>query len=279
MSENWLQEEYTIDTPENVSFGYEVAGIGSRFLSGLIDSVLLALALVFLNIVLAALLEWANADQVAATLIGEETDVTWAAGLILALYTLLNFVLVWGYFVLFELTWNGQTPGKRWAKLRVVRVNGNPAGFLDVVIRNLVRMVDFLPVGYALGLTVMFFNQQSRRLGDFAAGTLVIKERAGLSLDNLGDNRRRALFVTPTPEQQAVWQQRFPALRHLSASDYDLIRDALARHDQGQITPGILHRLAAAIAGKLDAVVPEYNWQASRAFLVDVAEAYRQRSS
>lgn len=279
MSENWLQEEYTIDTPENVSFGYEVAGIGSRFLSGLIDTVLLVLALVFLNIVLAALLEWANADQVAATLIGEETDVTWAAGLILALYTLLNFVLVWGYFVLFELTWNGQTPGKRWAKLRVVRVNGNPAGFLDVVIRNLVRMVDFLPVGYALGLTIMFFNQQARRLGDFAAGTLVIKERAGLALDNLGDNRQRALFVTPTPEQQAAWQQRFPALRRLSAGDYDLIRDALARHDQGQITPGVLHRLAAAIAGKLDAVIPEYNWQASRAFLVDVAEAYRHRGS
>lgn len=279
MSENWLQEEYTIDTPENVSFGYEVAGIGSRFLSGLIDSVILVLALVFLNIVLAALMEWANADQVAATLIGEEADVTWVAGLILALYTLLNFVLVWGYFVLFELTWNGQTPGKRWAKLRVVRVNGNPAGFLDVVIRNLVRIVDFLPAGYGLGLTVMFFNQQARRLGDFAAGTLVIKERAGLSLDNLGDNRRRALFVTPTPEQQAAWQQRFPALRHLSASDYDLIRDALARHDQGQITPDVLHRLAAAIAGKLDGVAPEYNWQASRAFLVDVAEAYRHRGS
>jgi uncharacterized RDD family membrane protein YckC len=279
MSENWLQEEYTIDTPENVSFGYEIAGIGSRFLSGLIDSVFLVLAITFLNIVLAALLEWANADQVAATLIGEETDVTWVAGLILAIYTLINFILIWGYFVIFELAWNGQTPGKRWAKLRVVRVNGNPAGFLDVVIRNLVRMVDFLPVGYGLGLTVMFFNQQARRLGDFAAGTIVIKERAGLALDTLGDNGRRALFVTPTPEQQAVWQQRFPALRRLSASDYDLIRDALARHDQGQLTPGALHRLATAIASKLDAVVPEFNWQASRAFLVDVAEAYRQRGS
>ena len=126
MSENWLQEEYTIDTPENVSFGYEIAGIGSRFLSGLIDTVILLLALLFLNIVLAALMDWVNTDQVAAAIIGEETSVTWAGGLILAIYTLLNFVLIWGYFVVFELTWNGQTPGKRWAKLRVVRVNGNP---------------------------------------------------------------------------------------------------------------------------------------------------------
>jgi uncharacterized RDD family membrane protein YckC len=279
MSENWLQEEYTIDTPENVSFGYEIAGIGSRFLSGLIDTVILLLALLFLNIVLAALMDWVNTDQVAAAIIGEEASVTWAGGLILAIYTLLNFVLIWGYFVVFELTWNGQTPGKRWAKLRVVRVNGNPAGFLDVVIRNLVRIVDFLPIGYGLGVVVMFFNQQARRLGDFAAGTIVIKERAGLSLDNLGDHRRRALFVTPTPEQQAAWQQRFPALRRLTASDYDLIRDTLARHDQGQITPGTLHRLAVAIASKLDAITPEFNWQASRAFLVDVAEAYRHRGS
>ena len=279
MCENWLQEEYTIDTPENVSFGYEIAGIGSRFLSGLIDSVILVLALFFLNIVLAALMAWVNGDQGVATMLGGETDVTWVGGLILALYTLINFVLIWGYFVVFELTWNGQTPGKRWAKLRVVRVNGNPAGFLDVVIRNLVRMVDFLPAGYGLGLTVMFFNQQARRLGDFAAGTVVVKERTGLSLDALGDQRRAPIAFPATPEQQAVWQQRFPALRRLSASDYDLIHATLARHDQGQITPGALHRLATAIAGKLGGAPPDHNWQASRTFLVDVTEAYRQQGS
>lgn len=278
MSENWLQEEYTIDTPENVTFGYEIAGIGSRLLGGLLDSVILGLALFLVNIVLVALLEWTDAEAMAASVLGGEAEMTWVGGLILALYALLNFVLIWGYYVVFELTWNGQTPGKRWANLRVVRANGNPAGFLDVVIRNLVRIVDFLPTGYGLGLTVMFLNQQARRLGDYAAGTIVIKERKGLSLDNLSDNRRQ-LAPTPAPlEVQAAWQQRFAALRRLSATDYELIRDALVRHDQGHITPATLHRLANAIAGKVGALPPDPNWQASRTFLVDVTEAYRQMS-
>jgi hypothetical protein len=161
----------------------------------------------------------------------------------------------------------------------VVRVNGNPIGFLDVVIRNLVRIVDFLPTGYGLGLTVMFLNLHARRLGDYAAGTLVIKERSDLAPEHLDDQRRRALTVTATPETQALWQQRFPTLRHLSPTDYELIRDALNRHDQGQITAGTLHRLATAIAGKLAAITPDHNWQASRSFLADVSAAYRQMGS
>ena len=277
MSENWLHEEYTIDTPENVSFGYEIAGIGNRFLGGLIDSLILGLALFFLNIVLAVILEMVNVGGAAAAALGNDADMTWAAGLVLALYALINFVIIWGYYVLFELTWNGQTPGKRWARLRVVRVNGNPVGFLDVVIRNLVRIVDFLPTGYGLGLTVMFLNSHARRLGDYAAGTIVIKERSDLTPDQLDDQqRRRALTVTATPEMQALWQQRFPTLRRLSPTDHELIGDALTRHDQGQITAGALHRLATAIAGKLEAITPDHNWQASRNFLADVSAAYRQ---
>ncbi len=275
MTENWLQEEYTIDTPENVSFGYEIAGIGSRFLGGLLDSAIIGLALLFLNIVLAVVLEIVNVEAGVVAALGDG-NVTWGGGIVLAIYTLLNFVLIWGYYVLFELIWNGQTPGKRWAKLRVVRLNGNPAGFLDVVIRNLVRMVDFLPTGYGLGLTVMFFNRHARRLGDYAAGTIVVKERRGISLENLDDMPRSGPALYPTPEAQALWQQRFPALRRLSATDYDLLRDALVRHDQGQITPETLHRLANAIAHKLGALPPDRNWQASRTFLTDVSAAYRQ---
>jgi len=278
MTENWLQEEYTIDTPENVSFRYEIAGIGSRFLGGLIDSAIIGLALLLLNIVLAVVLEIVNVDDGVVAALGNG-DVTWGGGIALAIYTLLNFVLIWGYYVLFELIWNGQTPGKRRAQLRVVRLNGNPAGFLDVVIRNLVRMVDFLPTAYGLGLTVMFFNRHARRLGDYAAGTIVVKDRQGIALENLDDTRRSAQAIYVTPEVQAQWQQRFPALRRLSATDYDLLRAALVRHDQGMITSDMLHRLAAALAHKLGALRPDPNWQASRIFLTDVAEAYRQLGS
>ncbi|MBX3013648.1 MAG: RDD family protein [Caldilineaceae bacterium] len=276
MTENWLQEEYTIDTPENVSFGYEIAGIGNRFVSGLVDSALIGLALSLLNILLFALLDWAN-DRATAALDDAALDPSWGGGLVLAIYALLNFMLIWGYYVLFELTWNGQTPGKRWAKVRVVRTTGNPAGFLDVVIRNLVRVVDFLPMGYGLGLTVMFFNPQARRLGDYAAGTMVIKERSGLSLAALGDQAAVGTLTPATPAEQDAWLQRFPALRRLNATDYELIQDALFRHNQGQIAPVTLHRLAVALAGKVGTTPPTADWQASRSFLTEVAAAYRQR--
>src|SRR5690606_14075457 len=112
----------------------------------------------------------------------EEEPLSWVGGLLIALYALLNFLIFWGYYVLFEYLWNGQTPGKRLVKIRVARTDGNPAGFVEVVIRNLVRVVDFLPTGYGLGLLVMFFSPQARRLGDFAAGTLVVKERSDVDL-------------------------------------------------------------------------------------------------
>ena len=168
-----LEQDYAIDTPESVTFAYEVAGIGNRFIAALIDTAILFTALLLLNLFVFVLLGVLSELGVDVEQLDDAPS--WVEGLIIALYALLNFVLIWGYYVVFELTWNGQTPGKRWANLRVVRANGNPAGFLDVVIRNLVRIVDFLPTGYGLGLTVMFLNQQARRLGDYAAGTIVIK--------------------------------------------------------------------------------------------------------
>ena len=278
MTENWLQEEYTIDTPENVSFRYQIAGIGSRLLGGVIDAILIGVLLVLLNLVSLVVMEMVDVEAGVAAALGTG-DTTWASGVVLAIYTLLNFILIWGYYVFFELIWNGQTPGKRRAKIRVVRMNGNPVGFLDVIIRNLVRMVDMLPTAYGLGLVVMFLNRHARRLGDYAAGTLVIKEQSGVALAQLAENRPAGQVVYASPEVQAAWQQRFPALRQLSATDEDLIRNALARHNQGHLAPAALHQLARAIAHKVGASTPDPDWLASRTFLTDVAEAYRQRTS
>ena len=85
--------------------------------------------------------------------------------------------MIWGYFVFFEVIWHGQTPGKRWVGLRVIKEGGYPLGFVDSVIRNVVRLADFLPAYYMLGAIVMFIDPRSRRLGDLAAGTLVVRER------------------------------------------------------------------------------------------------------
>jgi uncharacterized RDD family membrane protein YckC len=88
------------------------------------------------------------------------------------------FLLFWGYYLIFEWLWAGRTPGKRLVRIRVVDMNGTPIGFTQSLIRNLIRIVDFLPSAYGVGLVAMFSNARARRLGDFAAGTLVVKERS-----------------------------------------------------------------------------------------------------
>jgi len=270
-----LQDEYTIETPENVSFGYEVAGIGSRFIGALVDNFILGIAFFLLNLFLLQVLAWVGGLDGATAIADELGASDWLAGIVTALYILLNFILLWGYYIVFELIWNGQTIGKRVAKIRVVRLNGNPVGFLEIVVRNLLRVVDFLPAGYAIGLVVMFFDRHARRLGDFAAGTLVIKEGNLVGLESL--TPLAALVPDPSPSAQAVdaWRQRFPGLRRLTAADYDLIQETLRRHDQGKVPGTALRRLAVAIATKLALETPADDWHASRRFLTEVVEAYR----
>ena len=87
------------------------------------------------------------------------------------------FLLNWGYFTLFEAFGNGRTPGKRVAKIRVIQRSGRPIGLFESLARNLIRYVDQIPVFYAVGVIVMFVTQQHQRLGDLAAGTLVVRDR------------------------------------------------------------------------------------------------------
>ena len=97
----------------------------------------------------------------------------WLAAVIIALgITLLSE----GYFILFEWLMRGQTPGKKALKIRVIRDDGTPATIHEVLVRNVLRLIDFLPFSYGVGAIVMFASRLSKRLGDIAAGTIVIKE-------------------------------------------------------------------------------------------------------
>lgn len=263
-----LEQDYSIDTPESVTFAYEVAGIGNRFIAALIDTTILFIALLLLNVlVLAALGVLGDLDG--DILLGDAPP-SWFGGLMIALYALLNFALYWGYYIVFELIWNGQTPGKRWTKLRVLRLDGNPAGFVEVLLRNLVRPVDFLPGGYGLGLLVMLLNDKSRRLGDLAAGTLVIREKADISL--------HALAGRPSPADQAVDEGlllAFPHIRRLTSADYELLQETLARFRRGAISHRAVQRLAGVLATRLEADPPQ-GWDAALKFLQRIEAAYRQ---
>jgi uncharacterized RDD family membrane protein YckC len=143
---------------EKVPFHYRVAGFGSRFLAWLLDLGMLVLFLLAGAMYLGTL---------------EEAR----PGIGVALVMLWQFTLIWGYFLLFEWLWQGQTPGKRALGIRVITVEGTSVTFVQSAVRNVLRVVDGLPVPfflYGLGFAVAACNRESRRLGDLAAGTLVV---------------------------------------------------------------------------------------------------------
>jgi len=173
-------DDLVVSTPERVSFQYPLAGLGSRFLAQTIDmAVLVAIFLVLLY---------------AANAVGKTTG---DQRLALLIFILVSFILLFGYFWALEAIWSGQTLGKRALRLRVVGDQGEPLRFSQAAIRNLVRIVDFLPVGYAVGVIAIFLNVKNKRLGDFAAGTLVVRERDRVSLFDL------ASLPPSTPPGQA----------------------------------------------------------------------------
>src|SRR5256884_4225588 len=165
--------DLVVATPERVSFGYQVAGLGTRAIAQILD--LLILAGVLLGLTFAAIA------------IGQ-------AGLDVVAYLLAllgGFVVVFGYFWASEAFWSGQTVGKKVFRLRAVGDRGEPMTFMQAGIRNVVRIVDFLPYGYGVGLVVLFVNGKGKRLGDLAAGTVVVKDSDYVWLWQLPGGRPR----------------------------------------------------------------------------------------
>ena len=141
-----MSREILVVTPENIEIEYELAGIGSRFIANMLDSffqlgIYLALWIV-VGIVAGVIALTASAfSSAAAAFFGE-------AGLAIAIIA--AFIILWGYFIWFETRWNGQTPGKRQAGLRVIRDGGYPINVYAAIIRNLIRFMDGMPI-VALG--------------------------------------------------------------------------------------------------------------------------------
>lgn len=202
-----------IDTPENVTFDYDISGIGSRFLAALIDTALIILLQV---VVIGSVVVIANLTVNNVT----ETLAAW----LLAAAGLISFVFFWGYYIFFEILWNGQTPGKRRIGLRVIRADGTPVGASEVVIRNLVRIIDFLPTAYGIGVVTMFINPSSRRVGDLAAGTVVVHDRA----KSLGDLSPVRLSTLAVPGKQASLPADFP-VDQVSEHELHVIEEFLSR--------------------------------------------------
>ena len=226
-----------IDTPENVTFDYDVAGIGSRFLAALVDTFLIGLGQVIVFGTLFLLLN----NELASAL--GSIAVSW----IIASLGLVSFVFLWGYYIGFELFWNGQSPGKRWFGLRVIRVDGTPITLTESVIRNLVRLIDLMPLAYGVGVVTMFINSNSRRVGDLAAGTVVVHDRKGVGLSDLEPVNPNVWAGKISPVELP---EGFP-VEKLTRYELDVIEEFLARRDDLSNRQELARHLLEALAGRL----------------------------
>jgi uncharacterized membrane protein SpoIIM required for sporulation/uncharacterized RDD family membrane protein YckC len=166
-----LAQSVDIETPELVVVSYTIAGLGSRVYAGLIDLVICIVTFIAVIIAFAALSPKDGDLTRPFTRAGSST--AWAFALVI----LAQFVLLWGYYLLFEGLRDGQTPGKRMVGLRTVRDGGYSVGFSASSVRNLMRIVDMQPLFcYAVGITSIGFSKSGKRLGDIVAGTLVVRE-------------------------------------------------------------------------------------------------------
>ena len=157
-----------IETPERVPLHFALASIGNRFLACAIDHTIQLLAFALLAI----------AALILASFPAIEQTMTTAPKWVYAVMIILTYLVFSGYFAFFEWAWSGQTPGKRWMKLRVIREDGRPVTFWEACVRNLLRSFDMQPAPfYSIGLISVFATSRDQRVGDMVAGTVVVRER------------------------------------------------------------------------------------------------------
>jgi uncharacterized RDD family membrane protein YckC len=218
-----LDNTVEVETPEHAGLRFHVAGPTRRAWAYVADLLVRIVALVLF-------------EGLAVLVTGSRLH--WSKGLVNGVTLLSLFLAEWGYFVVFETLWNGCTPGKRLLKLRVVKEGGYPLSFADAVLRNLLRAADFLPLGYLLGLAVMSWDGRFARLGDRAAGTMVVIEDPVMA--------EPPMAVEPPPTAvELQWIARAPSLHR---PECDAIELLLRRRD---LSPARQRELADILAPSL----------------------------
>ena len=255
-----MRRTLTIATPENVTLSFELAGAGSRLVACLFDSILQAAGVAALVALVVGGLEMFQSLGL---------GFFWGSAVFLALVGIAIFALLSGYYIFFETRWNGQTPGKKAMGLRVIRDGGLPIDFAAAVVRNLCRAADFLPAFYGAGLISILVSGESKRLGDYVAGTLVVKERQEGEI--------------PSPQSEGLRPDyRFlaaAALRRISQVSRDQYQAAKRYLERARdLTPAVARplaeRIVAPIAEALGAQPPAADWAG---FLAEVVTAYEHR--
>ncbi|HEY9694020.1 MAG TPA: RDD family protein [Oculatellaceae cyanobacterium] len=203
----------TVQTPESVELEFTLAGIGNRAYALLIDYIVLGLTIVLFW------LAWAifsfGLIDVLTTQFGNSRSIElW----LIAIAILLNFFIYMGYFVFFEVLWQGQTPGKRYTKIRVIRDDGRRVSIQQATLRTLLRLIDDT---LFIGAFLIMLGRQEKRLGDWAAGTIVIQEEYLVAATNFPISQQAQELATQLPE--------IANLSQLLPDDFAGIREFLQR--------------------------------------------------
>jgi uncharacterized RDD family membrane protein YckC len=266
-----MREDYRLLTPENVELQFDVAGLGSRTGAALIDHMIIGVA--YFGLILAAAFTATFMQRILPLLFGSQQTIDRVTNLgtfvMIALAVFLGFVGWWGYFLLFELLWTGQSPGKRAMSIRVVRRDGQPLTFTTALVRNSLRWIDG-PTPFPIGIFVMLVDQFSRRLGDLAGGTFVVHEPRSI--------RTRALDAVAIPYTfPEATVQALPNAGRITMEHYTLIRDYFGRAPGlgGEAALRLALRLAEAFGRQLE-VDPSTAGNPQR-FLALVARAFELR--
>jgi len=277
MTANNPPDDYlSISTPENVAFGYDVAGIGSRFLAAVVDTLIILVLQVVVNLTLLALV---------LSLFRDRLDFDGpVVGWLIAAFGLIAFAFFWGYYIFFEMLWNGQSPGKRWAGLRVIRTDGTPITLAESIVRNLVRIVDFLPAYYGVGVVTMFVNGQSRRLGDLAAGTLVVRDRATVTLESLAARPAAPLApALPSAADPASPSPTTPAtgwpVERLTSHDLEMAEDFLRRRAQLANRAALAQRIVQALLKQMNVPPGPLDERQAESVIAEIVQASRNRAT
>lgn len=232
-------ERVGLRVPEQIEISYELAGLGSRFLAAAIDTFLVALGVAVL-----ALAAW----LIRGVITGSAAPSTFTAIVVLSAAVLMYI----GYFTYFESTSGGQSPGKRLTGLRVVSVDGAAVSPEQSAVRNILRLVDLLPLLYAAGLVSILVTARNQRLGDLAAATMVIKERLEPLVELPEEPSSMAVGLPPGVSAEVLRLVR-AGVRAVTREEEKTIRRFLER--RFDLAPPARRRLAARLA---DALRPRF---------------------
>jgi len=244
-------EKLTIETPEQIELEFPVAGLGSRGMALLLDTLIQGVVVISIALL--------------GELVSPDLSRYWvtAGKWMTALYIFLLFCLYWGYFAIFEVFWNGQTPGKRQAHIRVITASGRPITVFEAIARNFLRVIDS-QLAYMVGAVAIAVDKRNRRLGDMVAGTVVVHE-----LQEQGDSYWYAQQSSETTPASVE------AIIAMTAQEFQLIETFLNRrldlpYEQRLATA---RNIADRIGTRLN--VPPGDRSSPENFLEEVSRRYR----